>query len=748
MNKTSTKIYLFKLGLLTSVAMGGFGISPVFSQESEVKLEEVIVTARKREESIQDTPVAITAFTSKNLALSGTTDITELAQRTPSLLLEPSRASNSTLTAFIRGVGQQDPLAGFEPGVALYMDDVYLARPQGALLEVLDVERIEILRGPQGTLYGRNAMGGAIKYVTRRLGDEFEGNLIGRYGSYGQFDIVGSVNLPVSDSFKVGIAATKLTRNGFGKNINLNKDNYNKDLGSARITAELTPSDNLFMRISADYTKDSSNPKHGHRLFEGITSGAPVLDNVYDTRAGADTSGLTIAFDGDHDVTNKGVSGLIEYDVSDSLVVKSVTAYREDYSESIIDFDSLPHNQLDAAAIYENSQFSQELQLLYTGEKVDTVAGFYFIDADAANNFDLTLGALGPLGTYTGGDFNTKSWSAFAEMTYELSEKLDLTLGGRYTDDKRSADVDAQLILGPPSVALGGTGVNLRTDGDFTNSRTFTQFTPKVMLSYKASEDMISYVSFSQGFKAGGFDPRAKNKAPGAEDVVNGYKPESLNSYEVGLKSTLNNGRAQTNIAVFYSDLKDMQIAGSIPIDSDGDGTDDNWAGSVTNAGKAQIKGIEFEGRIAVTENFSISSSLSLVDASIKEWLVRGVDISGQREMQNTPKYQANITANYSKEMGSGTLNSMLSWSGTGDSHQFETPQPAFDQRAYGIWNSSLVWSNDRFNIGLHAKNIGDTRYITSGYDFMSLIGLVPDGVLTAFYGAPRTVTLQAGFSF
>ena len=257
------------------------------AQEKTLALEEVVVTARRREESLQDVPIAVTALTGQELALRGVADISELAQSVPSVTLEPSRATNTTLTAFIRGVGQQDPLAGFEQGVALYLDDVYLARPQGAMLDIYDVERIEVLRGPQGTLYGRNAVGGAIKYVTRRLSDEVEGRVRAAYGAYDQMDFVGTVSVPVSDSFRVGGTVASFQRDGFGDNLTTGEDQYNKDIVGYRLSAEFEPSDRLLVRLAYDKTEDDSNPVAGWRPFPGAVSGAPVLDDVFDTTAGA-----------------------------------------------------------------------------------------------------------------------------------------------------------------------------------------------------------------------------------------------------------------------------------------------------------------------------------------------------------------------------------------------------------------------------------------------------------------------------
>ncbi|MGE5953048.1 MAG: TonB-dependent receptor, partial [Qipengyuania vulgaris] len=245
----------------------------------------IVVTARRRAERITDVPIAVTALSGEELVRGGTLEITEIADEVPNLTLEVSRGTNTTLTAFIRGVGQQDPVAGFEAGVGLYVDDVYLNRPQGAVLDVYDVERIEVLRGPQGTLYGRNTIGGAIKYVTARLPGETQIKVRGTYGSYDQADLIVSASTPLSDNFRVGVSGARLSRGGFGDNLELGTENYNKDVWAGRGTLEFD-SGPLFVRLSGDYVKDNSEARQGARLLTGRFTGAPVLDDPYDTRAG------------------------------------------------------------------------------------------------------------------------------------------------------------------------------------------------------------------------------------------------------------------------------------------------------------------------------------------------------------------------------------------------------------------------------------------------------------------------------
>ena len=352
------------------------------AQEEENRvLEEVVTTARRREESLLEVPIAVTAYTGEDLARVGTQDIVALAQTTPNVTLEVSRGTNTTLSAFIRGVGQQDPVAGFEAGVGLYIDDVYLNRPQAAVLDIYDVEQIEVLRGPQGTLYGRNTIGGAIKYVTKRLSDQAEGSIRVSGGSYSQFDVVASGSVPLSDTFRIGGAVALLNRDGFGDNLNLRGvENYNKDVLGLRFSAEWNPTDNLFFRLTADYIEDDSDPRQGHRLTPGGFSGAPILDDVFDTRSGLNNP--------EQKVEAKGISLTAEWDYSDSITFKNILSYREDDSDSPIDFDSLPSVDLDVPVIYSNEQFSEEFQILFTQDRWSGVAGFYYLDANAFNAFD------------------------------------------------------------------------------------------------------------------------------------------------------------------------------------------------------------------------------------------------------------------------------------------------------------------------------------------------------------------------
>jgi len=746
-----------RAGFMASVAYAGLLAAPVHAQSTDPNAAQasagsandgtIIVTARRREETLIDVPMAVSAYSSETLENRGVENIAEIAQSAPSVTIEPSRATNSTLTAFIRGVGQQDPLAGFEPGVALYIDDVYIARPQGALLDVYDVERIEILRGPQGTLYGRNAVGGAIKYVTAKLPADPSLDLRFSVGSYNQIDAVAKMSLPLGDSVRIGLAGATLNRDGYGENFTTGRDNYNKKVKAFRGTLEILPSDTVFVRIAGDYSVDDSNPVAGWRPYSGAFSGTPVTSSVYDTYAGAATNASTAGINGQNQVKGGGISGLIEIEASDTITFKSITAWRKDDTRSVIDFDSLAIDDFDAPVVYNNKQISQELQLLYQSDRLNGVVGFYYLDAKASNDFDVVLGQLGriafgaPLTSYTGGSVNTKAWSVFADMTYDFSDQFSLTLGGRYTNDKRSADIFRANYLGTGSPFLGNSSaIFLAATSDYEASRTFKNFAPRAVVSFEPNDDINLYASWSRGFKAGSFDPRGANFA--TPDVVNGYDPEILDSYEAGLKTRFRGG--YLNIAAFYSDYKDLQVPGSLPIDTDGDGVDDGFVGAVTNAGKARIMGIELETSYELLPGLRVIANGSLLDPKYKVFLVNGVNIADQRRIQNTPDFQSYAALSYSTELGAGRLNMIGSWSHKSSITQFETPTPDIDQGANDLFDASIVWKLDSgLSLGLHGKNLADKRYKTSGYFFPTL-GL--ENNISAFYGPPRTVTFTLSY--
>ena len=776
---------------------------------------EIIVTARRRNELLLDVPVAVTAYSGEQLERQGAIDITDVGDTTPNVTLETSRGTNTTLTAFIRGVGQQDPVAGFEQGVGIYLDDVYLNRPQAAVLDIYDVERIEILRGPQGTLYGRNTIGGAVKYVTRRIpGDAPHLNVRANLGTYKQADLIVSGTAPIADALRVGASVARLSRGGFGENLTTGEDNYNKDIWAARGTVELVPGDTAFLRLSGDYTWDNSNPRGGHRLIPGIVSGTPVLDDVFDTRGGL--------VDPKQKVKGGGVALHGEVDVAEGIKLRSITAYRKDKSSTPIDFDALPAVDVDVPAIYRNKQFSQEVQAVIERGPIGGVLGAYYLNADAFTAFDVrlytTLPAFLPgLTGLTQGDVTTKTWAIFGDFTYDFTDQFSLSLGGRYTSDKRHSRILRQNFINGGSPEIGGAppfGVGTpypnptaSITSNFEGKRKDKAFTPRASLSFKPNRNHNFYLSYSQGFKGGGFDPRGQSTAcrgpTGGTCTANelfdfmAFDPEKVDSYELGWKGAALGRRLKWALALFHADYKDVQVPGSFGTVLGGVPT---FIGVTTNAGKARFNGLELETTADLADDMAVAGdrlrfagSLGYLDGKYKEFLTTSifdpvtgapvlpvgfaveVDAADFFKIQNTPKWTLSGSLEYDVPVAGGRLNANTTLSYRSKSQQFEWKTPPLDQSGFALWDANLVWRSpgNRYTFGLHGKNLTNKKYKTAGYNFLAqnlLTGefrgnnLAPfavpfgapgfdptlgtEGVLTAFYGNPRQLWLSAGVSF
>ena len=702
------------------------------AQQEDTDVGEVVVTARRREESLQDVPIAVSAFTEERLDQLGARDITALQQTTPNLTLQVARGSNSTIISFIRGVGQQDPLWGFEPGVGLYIDDVYIARPQGAVLDIFDISRIEVLRGPQGTLYGRNTIGGAIKYVTDRISAEPEIRLRVNVGSYNQADLIVSGERRLNDQWAISGALATFNRDGYGENRFTGAEHYNRETIAGRATIEYAPTDQLFFRVSVDRIEDDSNPRHGHR--EVATATEPVLDDVYDTRAGA----------GDRNrVELGGVSLLAQYELNDQITFKSITANRGGQTFGPIDFDNTPAPTLDIPAAYSDSQFSQEFQILYEGERVQGVAGYYFLDAYAAGAFDTVLGLAG-LTTLTQGQTDTTSHAVFADVSFNVTDQLQFSIGGRFTRDERSVVQFRQNYLGIRSPRFG----NVRAPAlgaprsNYTNSREFEEFTPRLGVRYEFNDDLTVYASYGRGFKSGGFDMRGDVVSfPG---TVNGYEPEFVDTYEIGVKGRLFDRRLSYAAAIFDSSYEGQQITSQFLLPPT------TIVSFVDNAGSSSIRGAELEGSFRWTDELISRFTLGYIDAQFEEFITfnpatgRRENLAGVRGFQNTPDLNAFIDLTYTRDLGPGygSFSFTPSASYRGAYQLFEVANANLDQDAYWLYDATLIYTlpNDRYRFILSGRNLSDEEYVIGGYNFPAAI---TGTSVIGFYGPPRTFTLS-----
>jgi iron complex outermembrane receptor protein len=745
---------MLKLALLAGAAWSATAVTAIAQETApaganSAQVEELVVTARRREETLKDVPVAVSAFSAETLERQAANDITTLSQTSPNTTVQTARGSNSTLISYIRGIGQQDPLWGYEPGVGLYVDDVYVYRPQGAVLDVFDVQRIEVLRGPQGTLYGRNTIGGAIKYVTNRLGDEAGGKVRATYGSYQQTDLLLEGHTPVGGGLSVGGAYALYKRDGYGSNLTTGAEQYNKDVQAIRLSAEYKPNDDLFFRLAYDKVEDDSNPRHGHRELPALVGGYKVLD-VYDTQAGLGDK---------NSVETEGLSLTGEYHASEFLTFKSITAGRKGHTQTMIDFDGTPQPTLDVPATYDDNSFSQELQAVYSDETVQGVFGLYYMNSQASGEFDTIAGNLG-VSIADGGKVSTQSFAAFFDVSANFTDRFKVSMGARATRDHKRSNTFRFFYLGAtPSPYQGGAArpiLQVRTN--YSATETFEEFTPRLSASYELTDDLNTYVSYSKGYKSGGWDMRGD--AFLTPQTVNGYDPETVDAYEVGLKGNLFDRRVSFASAAFLSKYKDQQVTTQVVVPS-------GIASSVDNAGASTLYGVEFEAKAVFDQHFSGTVALGYIHAkydTFSRFVPAGapnpvnpsqtipaggqiVNVADLYGFQNTPEWTGNVSLTYRTPVAGGdlTITPMVSY--RDDYQQFEQPLPLLDQKAFTLVDLTATWSpeNGRYKILLAGKNLTDERYRTGGYNFG-----VPtyNNSVIGFYGPPRTYTATLEVKF
>ncbi|RUO32679.1 TonB-dependent receptor [Aliidiomarina sanyensis] len=772
MNTTQSQSWQFRRSLCAvavSTALLGFGL-PAMAQDAEEadtteateevrRLERITVTARRTVENLQDVPVAVTSISEAEILERGLDTIIEVAQFSPNTTLQQSRGTNSTITAFIRGVGQEDPLWGYEPGVGIYIDDVYIARPQGAVLDILDVERVEILRGPQGTLYGKNTIGGAVKYVTRRMTGDSEFEVSATRGSYNQMDLKATGQIPlVQDHLYFGFGYANLQRNGYGNFLisalpNQDTQNYNKKVEAFRATMEWRPNDDVFFRLSYDETDDRSNAKGGFRLVPSILTNAPVPNSIYDSYTSLPTWNR---------VETKGWSLLGEWEYSDTTTFRSITSQRENYSPTNIDFDNTPLQIFDVPAIYEDEWFTQELQMNYRTDNLTLVSGLYYYDADSCGIFDAILGVLGQslgapgLTREVSGCSNSRSHAIYSQGTYQIDDRWSVTAGLRYTRDEKDALVRNGLIFDivyPESGWVPGyvRGPDVGTPIVLRDKETWSKITPKFGVEYRHSRDTMFYASFSQGFKSGTFNPRAEVAEPAAD-------PEDVYSYEIGVKSDLSD-TLRVNASAFYLDHKNRQYISVFPDPNDATALNQRLG----NVGRSDARGLEVEFQWLPMNNLNVYGSLGLIDASFKNVFsfdpnVGQIDITDQYSITNTPSTTANIGFTYDFDVDNGSLRFVGNYSYR-SSYDVVELNNLLTQEGYGMLNLGVNWYSDngKWTVGLHGKNLTREEYLVGNYAFVApdpnnpgqfLPGLGGDTTLIGYYGAPRTISLTVGYRF
>ncbi len=701
---------------------------PAEAQSGEInQLETVTVTARRREESLRDVPVAVTAMTGEKLEALNVKNLGDLQGQVPSLTVYAARGSNTTLTTFIRGVGQADPLWGVDPGVGIYLDDVYIARPQGALLEVFDTERIEVLRGPQGTLYGKNTIGGAVKYVSRKLGTQPEGSISLALGNHGQVNGRVAVGGATSDGqWRARVALASLTRDGYGKNLADGSDVSDQNTQAARISAGFFPAGQPFdLQFSADATADNSHMRGFQRMAVSPFDPAktPATSSRYDINSGMANNNYT---------NSDGYALSANWQLNEAWSAKYIHAYRSSDTDTAIDFDGLPNKIADVRASYADHSRSNELQFAYEGGAHSGVFGLYHFDGQAGgrvrnNFFNASFGT-------TAGTVYTTGKALYGDWSWRLTPRFGLSAGLRYTKETKRAVVLNQ------AYANDSFTTPILTLSDFDKSISVSNTAPKLALDYKLSASTNLYATVSRGFKSGGYNVRANVLS--VPDSAKPFADEVLDSLELGAKMVFDEGRLELNTAVFHNNYKNVQL--SVFTSYTQPNGQPGFFGDFTNAGRATVDGLEAEFIWRPSSSWTVSGNIALLDAKYKEYMDRGVNVASQKKFTNTPKTQAALNIEHrAKPSFGGVLRSRLGISHRTKVYPTTDLSEAIAQPSYSLLSAGLIWERDaRLSFALQGSNLTDKAYRTDGYNIPAL------GVLSGYYGAPRQITVSASYRF
>ncbi|MEZ2417818.1 TonB-dependent receptor [Luteibacter sp. RCC_6_2] len=722
-------------------------------QQEATQLTEVTVSARRREESLEKVPVAVSAFSEEDMKDLQATSIDGLQGAVPNMNIVQGRGSSSSVNIFIRGIGQPDALQTFDPGVGMYVDDVYYSRIQGALISLFDVDHVEVLRGPQGTLYGKNSTGGAVKVVTKNPGSTPEGSVEATFGNYGRREgrFYGSTPLGKDGAWSASLAGA-ITRNDGYVHDYSGHDFNNDDTKSIRGKLRFHPSDTFDGVLTLDYTKMDTALTLGQPVSRltrtdlvlgTVTLLRPNLDEKYNfhTRTSFPPN------DG-QELTHKGVALNMNWKLSDQWNLKSITAYRKLDSESYIDIDASQFELGDVFVGFHQKQASQELQLAFdNGSNVQSVFGAYFLRENVpstqyafADDLFAVAGRTVPFLRTIGDDLTTKSWAGFAHVNWEFVPSWTLAAGIRYSKENKDYDRTTSTFWGAPLTALNET-VPLSRNKDWT------AWTPTVSLQKQFDPQTMWYVSASRGFKSGGFNGRANSAA---EAKTAEFDPETVWTFETGLKLRSADNRLQANLAAFHSNYKDFQARVS-EIQNPGSLTP-TFAFPVINAAKLKMDGFEAEGVALVGEGTRLSTQIGYLKAKYDRFDDARLDPSNPQynptihdHVPFSPKWTARVAATQTFNLAGGALTV-----GADASYRTETwlsvdNYAALSQKAYTLVGAFGIFDSGdghwQFRAGV--RNATNKVYKTDGQEFSSV-----GNIRTAYYGMPRNYYASVRYNF
>ncbi len=743
----------------------------VLPQESSAGLiEEIIVTAQKREENLQETPVSVTAFTAGAIEALGFRQSVDITAQTPNFSVGYPNGDTGVPAPFIRGVGLNDFGVLNQGPVAAYMDESYISSNAAQIFQLLDVERVEVLRGPQGTLYGRNATGGAVNFISRKPTTDWDGWVRAGYGSWDMTKLEGAFGGPLGDTTAFRVAVLKTDSDGWMKNRFTGNDQQGLDEFAWRVLLETQPTDelNLLLNVRGGKTESDAVQYRHLGVWDASGSGAMCANAAilagscvdifgyseeapYTTLNGADVRATPDYDEGNYDFEAKndtdfwGVSLTVDWAVGD-YVITSITSY-----DDIDDFrpeetDDGPNDILTGELAVEQETFSQELRISWDVDRWSWLAGAYYLNDEATDNtaFDILrdfrpffigddVNCSAPVGnpsgfcpeefvfkTKSGTDQEITSFALFVDASVQLTDALKLSAGLRYTDEEikhKSFFFFDEPEAGNPAQP----GYPASADNDFQN------VSGRAVLDFQLTDDIMLYGGITSGFKAGGIQSTSDGIAP--------YDEEKLLSYEAGFKSTLAGGRLRFNGSAFYYDYEDLQVFAFVIVDGIGFST-------ISNAADAEIYGAEFELQWLPIENLFINLGVGLLSTEYEDFVIPSGDFSGN-EITMSPEFTLNALVQYDvslNEMGMLTLQADFSYQ---DEVFFDAlNNPLLSEDDYWLWNARVTWTsmNDNWEVAAFGRNLGDEEYMVYAFD-LSFFGFNEE-----MLGTPRAFGIEVTY--
>jgi len=697
----------------TLTGASALALTLMLSPSAFAQLDEIVVTAQKREQSIQDVPISVTAIDSDYIDSRGITNIESLSSLAPNLKIENTPGNTTAAQISIRGGVTINPALTWEPTVGIYLNGSYIGKTQGSIFDVADIERLEVLRGPQGTLYGRNTLAGAINVITAKPTEEFGGKVKAGFGNYNSKLAKASINFGKIGPIRAKISGLVEKRDGFVEGI---ENPFPGVLSAGSLSADELQSPGQFFGFPLDLYV---NPDRQ----ETFTTDGDLFEKSK--------------------VQGHNLTATFETGIGD---IKSITAFREMEWDDALDLDGSPLPLAHTQRLSDYDSFSQELQLTGENDRLNYVIGAYYFEDDGyTENPQFFFGGANIFDSQYG--FTTEAFAAYGQLDYALNERFTITGGLRYTDETKTIE-RKNTTLAPLDIGGGiilPAGTPLIPEG--TSGETgFNNLSPQVTLNYEASEDVNLYAKYAKGFKSGGFNGEAGTVA----ETLRPYDSEIVDSFEIGAKTRFWDGRAQLNAAAFFNDHKDMQLS---VFTAEGAAASD-----IRNAGGANIKGFEIEGLFQLNDHFLLRANYGHLSTKYTEFIEAGIDEKDNRAFPHAPKNTFSTGFDWdAMQTDYGDIRLSVDANHSGSYFTFPysltptDPQPAFNSQAPArtlvngrIALTNIPIANNEVELAVWGKNIFDKEYLANFIDFGPGFG----GLTNGYFGAPATYGVTLGVNF